>query len=157
MKRISLLFDCLRAPYDAAHIIQIAQALDPCDIYLSGNCIDFNHDKIRGKVVSWGIKEYPSVLKYDSLESAVLDLHSRGKRIIGTSPSATCNFYSLDMSSGEDVIVFGTETSGLSKEKSKMMDKLTKLPMTQKCEFLTLPVVVSAVAYEINRQLGRYL
>ena len=45
-KRIGLLFDCLRAPYDAAHIIQVALAVGNCDLYVSGNSIDLNHKKI---------------------------------------------------------------------------------------------------------------
>ena len=50
-KRIKLLFDCLRAPYDAAHIIQIASALGNCDIYISGNSIDLNHKKVITKIL----------------------------------------------------------------------------------------------------------
>ena len=52
MQRIGLLFDCLRAPYDIAHINQEATALENCDLYLSGNSIDPNHRKVVSKVKS---------------------------------------------------------------------------------------------------------
>ena len=51
-KRIGLLFDCLRAPYGAAHIIQVALAVGNCDLYLSGNSIDLKHKKIVSKIKS---------------------------------------------------------------------------------------------------------
>ena len=42
-KRIGLLFDCLRAPYDAAQIIQVALAVGNCDLYVSGNSINLKN------------------------------------------------------------------------------------------------------------------
>lgn len=142
-KRIELLFDSLRSPYDIANIIQVAIALD-CVIYTSGNCIDFNNKKIVGKVNSWKATTYPEIIHFDKIEDAINELHEQGKKIYGTSPHA------ID----EDVVIaFGTETTGLSKKAMEMMDGITTLPM-QNLDFLTLSVAVSAVAYELNRQLN---
>lgn len=154
-KRIGLLFDCLKAPYDASHIIQLAQSLGCCDIYLSGNSIDFNNYKIRSKVSSWGIEEYPPVVRYSCFEEAVLNLHGKGKYLVGTSPNVSESFYDLDLSSGRNVLVFGTESSGLTKRKMDLVDRVVALPMSPKCKFLTLPVVVPAMAYEVYRQIRR--
>ena len=51
------------------------------------------------------------------------------------------------------VVVFGTETSGLTLAKQEMLDATVKLPMDKsKVDFLTLPVAVSAIAYELYRK-----
>lgn len=152
MKKNRLLYDCLRAPYDAAHIIQIAKALGNCEIYFSGNCIDINRNKIKSKIESWGITELPPIKYYKSLLEAAEDLHSQGMNLVGTTPRTNKDFYDLDLNDGNNVIVFGTEGSGLTKLKMSYLDDLVKLPMGEGINFLTLPVATSAIAYEINRQ-----
>lgn len=151
-KRIGLLFDSLRSPYDIANIIQVAIALD-CDIYTSGNCIDFNNKKIVGKVNSWKATTYPKIVHFDKIEDAINDFHAQGIKVYGTSPHAIDNFYSINALEENVVIAFGTESTGLSKTAMEMMDGVTTLPM-KNLGFLTLSVAVSAVAYELNRQLN---
>lgn len=151
-KRIELLFDSLRNPYDIANIIQVAIALD-CVIYTSGNCIDFNNKKIVGKVNSWKATTYPKIIHFDKIEDAINELHEQGKKIYGTSPHAIDDFYNINVIDEDVVIAFGTEITGLSKKAMDMMDGVTVLPM-QNLSFLTLSVAVSAVAYELNRQLN---
>jgi len=153
-KRIGLLFDCLRAPYDAAHIFQLASALGNCDLYISGNSIDMNHPKIVAKVKSWGIEKMPMVKKFGALDEAADYLHNNGKYLIGTSPYSNKTLYELDLSEGNKVFVFGTETSGLSEKKIMKLDEMISIPITKETPFLTLPTAVPIVAYEYYRQLG---
>lgn len=153
MQRIGLLFDCLRAPYDIAQIYQVATALENCDLYLTGNSIDTKHKKIISKVKSWGIENIPEFREFETLESAVSELHNEGKYLIGTSPYADNDFYDLDLTKQDSIIVFGTESSGLTKRKSRLLDDLIKIPMDPRCKFLTLPTVVPVVAYEFYRQI----
>jgi tRNA G18 (ribose-2'-O)-methylase SpoU len=154
MRKVELLFDTIRSPYDMAHIVQIAQSIDAA-IYTSGkNSLSFDIPKVKTKVGSWNIKPGFKEIHYDSFKEAVLDLHSRGKILIGTSSNAEKIFYDVKLPKDKDiVIVFGTETSGLTLQKQKMLDELVKLPMDEsKVDFLTLPVAVSAIAYELYRQ-----
>ena len=151
-KRISLLFDAIRSPYDIANVIQIAVAL-ACDIYTSGSCIDFNNPKITGKVKSWKATKYPCIIHFDTIYDAIKRLKNEGKKIIGTSPYATTNFYDVANIVKDDIVVaFGTETTGLAPTAMDMMDVVTKLPM-ENIGFLTLSIAASAVAYELDRQL----
>jgi len=152
---IGLLFDALRSPYDAAHIIQTSKALD-AKIYLSGASIDFSNSKITSKVKSWGIEGFPEIQRYETFDEAVEDLHGMGKNLIGTSPNYGQDFYELNLAQGENVIVFGTETSGLSKAKAGQLDNIVRLPMAESCSFLTLPTVVPAMAWEFYRQLRNH-
>lgn len=150
-KRIGLLFDSLRSPYDIANIIQVAIALD-CDIYTSGSCIDFNNQKIVGKVNSWKATTYPKIKHFDKIEDAINAFHKMGKKVYGTSPAAKEDFYKIDAVNEDVIIAFGTESTGLSRRAMEMMDGVTKLPM-KNLGFLTLSIAVPAIAYELNRQI----
>ena len=151
-KEIRFLFDALRSPYDAAHIIQTAKALD-ARVYLSGASIDFNNKKITSKVESWKIQGHPKIERYETFDEAVFDLQNKGKFLIGTSPNYGEDFYDLDFTRGENVLVFGIETSGLSRSKASQLDNMVRLPMAESCSFLTLPTVVPAMGWEFYRQL----
>ncbi|HTZ41839.1 MAG TPA: TrmH family RNA methyltransferase [Candidatus Omnitrophota bacterium] len=153
-KRIGLLFDGLRAPYDASHIIQVASALENCDLYISGNSINLQNKKIISKIKSWGINSYPPIEIFQDLTAAVFELHKRGKYLIGTSPHERKSLFDLNLSEGKYVFVFGTESSGLSKQKISKLDELVCIPTSKQVPFLTLPTVVPIVAYEYYRQLG---
>ncbi len=154
MRKVELLFDTIRSPYDMAHIVQIAQSINAV-VYTSGkNSLSFDMPKVTTKVKSWNIKDGFKVIHYNSFEEAISDLHSKGKYLIGTSGNTDKIFYNVKLPKDKDiVIVFGTETSGLTIEKQKMLDELVKLPMDKsKVDFLTLPVAASAMAYELYRQ-----
>jgi TrmH family RNA methyltransferase len=153
-KRVGLLFDCLRAPYDAAHIIQVVLAVGNCDLYISGNSIDLNHKKVVSKVKSWGINSYPAFELFKSLDLAAQELHNRGKYLIGTSPHSKRSLFDLDLFDGKSVFVFGTESGGLSREKISKLDELVSVPLSAEVPFLTLPIVVPIIAYEYCRQIG---
>lgn len=152
-KRIGLMFDCLRAPYDAAHIIQVASALDNCDLYLSGDSIDFNHKKVKSKVESWGLNPLRSVEYFATYNEAIGQLRERGNCLIGTSPHAAKSFYDLNLEKGNYIFVFGNESSGLSKDKLLRLDDIVSIPAAGSVKFLTLPVAVPIIAYEYYRQL----
>jgi tRNA G18 (ribose-2'-O)-methylase SpoU len=156
MRKVELLFDTIRSPYDMAHIVQIAQSIDAI-VYTSGkNSLSFDIPKVKTKVGSWNIKPGFNEIHYDTFEEAVNDLHAKGKFLIGTSGNTDKVFYDVQLPKDKDiVIVFGTETSGLTLEKQKMLDDFVKLPMDKsKVDFLTLPVATSAMAYELYRQFS---
>ncbi len=151
MRKVELLFDTIRSPYDMAHIVQIAQSIN-ATVYTSGkNSLSFNIPKVTTKVKSWNIKDGFEAIHYNSFEEAVSDLHLKGKYLIGTSGNSDKIFYNVELPKDKDVvIVFGTEASGLTMEKQEMLDEIVALPMDKsKVDFLTLPVAVSAMAYEL--------
>ena len=118
------------------------------------NSIPFNIPKVVNKVRSWNITGDIREIHYETFEEAIYDLKSKGKYLIGTSGNTNKIFYDLDLPDDKDiVVVFGTETSGLTIAKQKMLDEIVKLPMDKsKVDFLTLPVAVSAIAYELYRK-----
>ena len=84
MKKVELLFDTIRSPYDIAHIIQVANAID-CVIYTAGkkNSIPFDIPKVVSKVKSWNITGEVTEIHDDTFEEAITDLRSKGKYLIG--------------------------------------------------------------------------
>ena len=157
---IRLVFDCLRSPYDYANIIQVVLAIgcDKCEIHVTGNSLCHNHPKIVGKVSSWskkvkqqGLSELP-IRYHETLETCITMLRSRGIRMVGTSPHASKTIHDFDLSDGNIAIVFGTETSGLTKTKVSMLDDMMVVPMSPDIDFMTLSVCVPIVAYEMLRQ-----
>lgn len=154
MKKIELLFDCIRAPYDIANIIQVAFALD-CKLYTSGNCVAFDSHKVKHKLQSWKISEFPSITHYQNLTEAIADLKNKNKFIVGTSGNADRSYYDIDFSDKQPVIIFGNELSGIPLSKQHLLDVMVKLPMSSGMEFLTLPVAVPAIAYDLYRQFQK--
>lgn len=157
---VTLLFDCIRAPYDWANILQATIAVGDCQIYVTGNSIRHDHHKVIGKVGSWsksirknGLPNIP-IFYIKSFKECLEALKAKKFVLIGTSPYSQESFYDLDLKDDNLVIVFGTESSGLTKEKMTMMDKMVKLPMTSNLDFMTLSVIVPVIVYEIKRQQG---
>ena len=156
MRRVELLFDAIRSPYDIAHIIQIARSIDAI-VYTSGKgALPFDLPKVKSKVRSWNMDDGFSEIHYDTFEEAVDDLHATGKYLLGTSGDAKQDFFKVNLQESRDVVmVFGTEATGLTKYKQALLDGMVKLPMDKrKVDFLTLPIVTSAVAYELYRRFN---
>jgi tRNA G18 (ribose-2'-O)-methylase SpoU len=157
---IRLIFDCLRAPYDLANILQVALATGKCEIHITGNSLHHDHPKVLGKVGSWSRRVRENGLPnlaiqyWPTLEHCVRALKSRGIRLIGTSPHAEKSFYAIDLNANDCAIVFGTESSGLSREKAGLLDEMVNIPMSSDLDFMTLSVVVPIVVYEAIRQEG---
>lgn len=160
---LKLVFDRLRAPYDWANILQAVIATGDCELYITGNSIRHDHEKVIGKIKSWSkkiTKEGMPPLKinyFSSFAECASKLRAQGIRLIGTSSRAKKSFYELDLKNDNFAIVFGTETSGLIKEKIAILDDMVKLPMSDNLDFMTLSVVVPVMIYEIKRQEGLLL
>jgi len=157
---IKLVYDCIRDPYDIANVLQVVLALENCELYFAGNSLRHDHPKVASKIGSWSSKirknGYPAfnIHYYSSLENLADDFKKRKIRLIGTSPAAKKSFYELNLKKDDFSVVFGTETTGLSKNKALIMDELVKIPMSNEIDFMTLSVITPVVAYEIARQQG---
>jgi len=155
---IRLIYDCLRAPYDIANILQVVLATGACELHISGQSLHHDHSKVLGKIGSWSTKIRKSGLPdlsiyyYDSFEECAKIMHSKGIRLIGTSPQAKKSFFEMDLKGENFAIVFGTEVGGLSKQKMTLVDEVVKIPMNNQLDFMTLSVVTPIVVYEILRQ-----
>lgn len=158
---VRLVYDCLRAPYDIANILQVVLATNECELHITGQSLRHDHPKVIGKISSWSakIKEFglPSlpIYYYNSLEECANTMHSSGIRLIGTSPRASESLFNMNLGEKDFAIVFGTEVGGLSKPKMALMDKIVRVPMDDSLDFMTLSVITPIVVYEILGQQRR--
>ena len=154
LRKVELLFHAVRSPYDIAHILLVAKSIGGT-VYTAGNSISFQNAKVISKLRSWNITGAIEEIRYSTFEEAVYDLRSKGKYLIGTSGNTEKILYNIELPDSDIVVVFGTESSGLCLAKQSMLDEIVKLPMDRtNVDFLTLPVAVSAVAYELYRQFN---
>lgn len=155
-KKLVLLFDSLRDPRDLAQMIHLGLATDT-EIELTGSSIPPTHQKVINIIDSWVLnfkdnQELEHVSIHSDFEKRIKALKKQRYEIIGTSPNTGKNFFDVDLSAGKQVIVFGTETSGLSKEKMSLMDKMVKIPMKNETRFFTITAIAPVFAYETLRQ-----
>ncbi|MFA5931696.1 MAG: TrmH family RNA methyltransferase [archaeon] len=155
-KKVVLLFDCLRDPRDLAQMVHLGLATDT-EIELTGNSIQPTHQKVINIIDSWihnfrdnQTLEHVSI--HQDFEKRIKALKKQGYEIVGTSPNVGTNLFNFDFSNGKQVIVFGTETSGLSKEKMALLDKMIKVPMQNGTKFYTITAIAPVFAYEALRQ-----
>jgi hypothetical protein len=156
-KDIILLFDSLRDPRDMAQMIHLGIAAG-VSIELTGSSIPINNPKVIGILDSWipGFKKKPSfehVSFHPEFGKRIGSLKKQGYTIIGTtSHPGTKSLFSFDMSSGKHAIVFGTETTGLNKDKQSLMDSMLAVKMISPTSFYTLSAIVPVFCYEAMRQ-----
>ncbi|MFA6694672.1 MAG: TrmH family RNA methyltransferase [Bacillota bacterium] len=157
---IKLVYDCLKAPYDIANILQIVLATEKCELHLTGQSLRHDYPKVLGKVGSWsekirrsGLPDLP-IYYYDSLEECVKTMHAKGIRLIGTSPQAAKSLFDVDLSGDDLAIVFGTEVGGLSKSKMALVDEVVQIPMSGPLDFMTLSVITPLLSTRFLDNIG---
>lgn len=153
---VVLVCDALRDPRDLAQMVHLSLATNT-KLFLTGSSLFPLHPKVIGILDSWipGFKQKPNLKKvvvFEGLEECVAFLRKKGFEVLGTSPSVGKNFFSTNLGKGKTAIVFGTETSGLSDAKMKLMGGMLRIPMQGGTRFYTLSAIAPVFAYEALRQ-----
>ncbi len=156
MDKLVLVFDCLRDPRDLASMIHLAFATNT-KIILTGNSLPPNHYKVLNILASWApnISENEinkKVQVQQDFSKCIKKLKQKKYTIFGTSANFGTNFYKKDFTKEKHAIVFGTETSGLSKQKVQELEEILMVPMKNKTKFYTIPSITPAITLEILRQ-----
>ncbi|MFH1188522.1 MAG: TrmH family RNA methyltransferase [bacterium] len=155
---ITLVYDCIRDPYDWANILQVLFAVDGIEIYVTGNSLRHDHQKVVRRMCAWskgvknnGVPEVP--IKYIfSFSECIEMLKNQGIHSIGTALDSGISYYDLDLRIGKYAIVFGNEAGGLSAEKVSLLDDIVTFPMAGDIDFMTLSVITPLVVGDIVRQ-----
>jgi tRNA (guanosine-2'-O-)-methyltransferase len=137
-------------------MIHLGLATDT-EIELTGSSLHPTHQKVINIIDSWiqnfrDNQKLSHVSIHSDFEKRIKALKKQGYEIVGTSPNTGEDFFSVDLSKGKQVIVFGTETSGLSNEKMSLMDKMVKVKMHNGTKFYTISTIAPVFAYEALRQ-----
>jgi TrmH family RNA methyltransferase len=157
---VKIVLDCIRKAQNLGAVMRLILAAD-AEVYLTGDVLKHTHPKVKTQMQKWArlpafddIETLVDVKYADTLEELVNDFRSKGYRIIGTSPHAETSYTDLDYTKDDFIMVFGTEVSGLSRDKLEMMDVNVKIPMLGDVDSLNLATSVAVIIYEILRQRG---
>lgn len=161
-KSLILLFDSIRDPRDIAEVIHLGLAAG-IGIEFCGNSIEPTHYKVTGILNSWmpGFKEHPQlghVKVVPDFAKRIRQLKKLEYEIIGTTShksleSKKCeNLFESNLSKGKQVIIFGTESSGLSESKIGLTDRMLCVPMKNNTKFFTIRAIAPVFAFEALRQ-----
>jgi len=155
---MNIVLDCIRKPQNLGAIMRTAIATSST-LYLTGNCINPDHRKVKSQIYTWWrskepIKNYLKIETYPTLEELVKSKRDTGNIFLGTSPNGEINYWSMTICYSDIFIVFGPEEGGLSKEKLKLMNNVIKIPMNNVdvINSLNLATSVALIAYECMKQ-----
>lgn len=156
MEKLILIFDCLKDPRDMASMIHLALATNT-KIIITGNSLPKNHYKVIKILNSWipNITEEEinkKVRAEQDFFKCIEKLKKNKYTIYGTSPNFGTNFYKKNFTKGNHALVFGTESSGLSKQKIEKMEEMLQVPMKNNAKFYTITTITPAMTLEILRQ-----
>lgn len=156
LDKLILVFDCLKDPRDMANIIHLSLATNT-KVILTGNSLPKNHYKVLKILNSWipniSEKEIEKKVKNEmDFFKCIEKLKKNKYTIYGTSPNFGENFYKKDFRKLKHAIIFGTESSGLSKEKITKMEEIVQIPMKNNTRFYTITTIAPAITLEILRQ-----
>jgi hypothetical protein len=154
--RVILLFDSLRDPRDLAQMIHLGLAAET-KIELTGSSLPPEHNKVINIIESWipnfrDEQKLSHVSIHKDFSKRILALKKQGYKIIGTASNAKKTLFETNLSRGKHCIVFGTESSGLSKEKLSLMDEIICVPMKNNTRFFTIGTIAPVFLFEALRQ-----
>jgi len=157
----------LRDPRDLAQLIHLSLAANT-KLELTGSSLAPTHPKVINIINSWlpGFKNNPNlklISQRGDFSKRITQLKKKGfvivgtsshqgKSLFGSSPLHKEQLAKTSLAQGKHVIVFGTETSGLSEAKLREMDLVLSVPMKNETKFFTLGSIVPVFVYEALRQ-----
>ena len=135
----------IRDPGNLGTIIRTADAAGMGGVILIDDCVDpFGVECVRASMGS--IFAVPIIMtRRDAL---INDRQRWTGSIIGTHLLASTDYRKADYTS-PNLILMGTEQSGLSPELSAFCDKLVKIPMQGKADSLNLAIATALMIYKI--------
>lgn len=145
-----IIFDNLVKPINVGVVVRLACATGS-RLYLTGNSVDYKNRKALLSAV--GYEDLVDIVYEKDFAKLVGRLKEEGKMIVGTSPRAECIYTEVDYTVPV-VLVFGNEATGLSKEKTALMDKSVNIPMPGGVESLNVATSAAIILYEGLRQRG---
>jgi len=157
-KNVILVLDAIKDPQDMAQVIHFAISQD-LHIIITGKSIPPWHINVSNIISSWlaGYQSDSGLLKkHVSVKTdyfkCMEKLKKDGYKLIGTSPNFGENLFTHSFGTDKVALIFGTESSGLSREKTNVLDGNVCVPMLNDTQFYTIGLIAPAIAFEAIRQ-----
>lgn len=137
-------------PQNASAIVRTCEAFGIQDIYTIETLCRFNPNLHIVK----GTDKWIDIRRSGSTAEALDTLHSKGYRIIATTPhSGDCTPEQFDVTAGPFALVFGTEHAGISEQVIKRTDSFLRIPMCGFVESLNVSASASVLLYGLTRRI----
>ncbi len=147
-----ILLDRISDPGNMGTIIRTGWALGVNGILLTKGCVDpFGPKVVRSSM--GGIFNLPVFV--DFLFEDIKLLKKKNYSFICASPDAGPNFYSMDFT-GPEVLVIGSESRGASEEIKGVCDEFFKIPLNPRVDSLNAAVACAIIINEACKQRGSF-
>ncbi len=147
-----VVIDQLQDPGNLGAIIRSADAAGIDGIIIGEKSVELYNPKVIRSAMG-SIFHLPIVVDAD-LSIVMKELNRRGIRILGTSPQAELDYYSLDLTDNI-AIVIGNESQGLSTSLMRSVDEMMRIPIRGSAESLNAAMATSIILYEHVRQQAK--
>lgn len=146
-KKTLIFLDSLQDPGNLGTIIRTADAFEIDGIIIGENTVDpYNEKVVRSTMGS--IFRVPIYICEEN-QIFIRTASERGYRVLSTDLNGSSLY--LEEFSGNNIIIIGNESQGVSEELSRLVDSRVKIPMPGQAESLNAGVAASIIMYEAMR------
>jgi tRNA (guanosine-2'-O-)-methyltransferase len=154
-RHITIALENLFQPHNAAAVLRSCDCFGIQDVHI----IENNNKYEPNKEIDMGSSKWLDLHKYSDLENntvtAIQDLKSKGYQVIATTPHTDdCTIEELDISK-PTALLFGTESTGLTKEAMDHADGFVRLPMYGFTESYNISVSVALALYDLTQRMRK--
>ncbi|OIQ26882.1 MAG: hypothetical protein BM555_06390 [Crocinitomix sp. MedPE-SWsnd] len=152
-RHVTVVLENLFQPHNAAAVVRSCDCFGIQDLHV----IENENIYEPNKEIDMGSSKWVDTIKYNSEEentaAAIEDLKSKGYQIIATTPHTNdCSIEELDLSK-PTALLFGTESTGLTKTALDNSDGYVRLPMYGFTESYNISVSVALALFSVTQRL----
>jgi len=128
-----------------------------CDVFgiQDAHLIEARYGRRLDRKIAMGAQKWVDIHRYDTTESCIEALRSRGYRIVATRPHGTSQSPDQLPLDRPIALFFGTEKEGLSQQIIARADAEVCIPMVGFTESLNISVAAAILLYELSNRLRR--
>ncbi len=126
-----------------------------CDVFgiQDAHLIEARFGRRLDRKIAMGAQKWVDIHRYDTTESCIRTLRSRGYRIVATRPYGTSHPPEQLPLDRPIALFFGTEKEGLSEQVLGQADAAVSIPMVGFTESLNISVAAAILLYELSNRL----
>lgn len=126
-----------------------------CDVFgiQDAHLIEARFGRRLDRKIAMGAQKWVDIHRYDTTESCIHKLRSRGYRIVATRPHGTSQTPDQLPLDRPIALFFGTEKEGLSEQVLRQADAAVCIPMVGFTESLNISVAAAILLYELCNRL----
>lgn len=152
-KYVTVVLENLFQPHNAAAVARSCDCFGIQDLHV----IENENIYEPNKEIDMGSSKWINTIKHNQKDentvAAIKDLKSKGYQIIATTPHTNdCSIEEMDLSK-PTALLFGTESTGLTKQALEHSDGFVRLPMYGFTESYNISVSVAMALFSVTQRL----